>query len=67
MHDSILALEKQSDRINEIWEKYESTRNTQEDMSIFRLKFYISEALVYGYDIGLADGKNQKRQHQEIT
>lgn len=67
MDNPIAALEKQSDRINEIWEEYESTRNTQGDMSIFRLKFYISEALAYGYDIGLADGKNQKRQHKAIT
>ncbi len=58
--DELTLFHKLSDRINEVWEEYDSTRKTQEDMSIFRLKFYISEALVYGYDKGFADGKAEE-------
>ena len=47
-------------RINEVWEEYESTRQTQSDLSIFRLKFYIAEALVFGYEKGKADAEAKK-------
>ena len=49
-----------ADRLNEVWDEYDSTRNTQNDMSIWRLKFYIAEALVFGYEKGLADGKGKE-------
>lgn len=49
-----------ADRINEVWEEYDSTRLTQEDLSIFRLKFYIPEALAYGYEKGYEDAKAEK-------
>ena len=49
-----------ADRVNEVWDEYEKSRQTQKDLSIWRLKFYIAEALVFGYEKGLEDGKNKE-------
>jgi hypothetical protein len=44
-------------RTMEVWTEYENPRQTQNDLSIWRLRHYVSEALVFGYEKGLEDGK----------